>query len=87
MKVVTGTEFRELVEPCNGKSWRATYHPERDFLNNYEFNVIVGADGKKDVLPGFPQIEMRGMSSCLHGFKLELLIKTLLYNSVDFTWF
>eukprot|EP00794_Sanderia_malayensis_P015645 gene15645-17224_t len=60
VKIIPGTEFKELVEPAEGKGWKGLYSPQRDFLTNFQFDVIIGADGKKDVLPGFPQIEMRG---------------------------
>lgn len=29
-------------------------------VSEYEFDVLIGADGKKNVIPGFQQIEMRG---------------------------
>ena len=61
VEIHTGIEFRDLVEPSGEKGWRATCSPETNALSDYEFDVIVGADGKKDILPGFQQIEMRGI--------------------------
>lgn len=34
--------------------------PESHPVSKYEFDVLIGADGKKNVIPGFQQIEMRG---------------------------
>ena len=60
MEIYTGIEFKGLIEPTNDRGWRAQCSPHVKQLDEFEFDVIVGADGKKDMLPGFPQIEMRG---------------------------
>ena len=62
MEIFTGVEFKGLIEPTNDKGWRAQCSPPPHVkqLDEFEFDVVVGADGKKDMLPGFPQIEMRG---------------------------
>ena len=60
-EVHTGVSFKHMVEPKNEESgWTAAFEPENLILSKSAFNVVIGADGKKNVLPGFPQIELRG---------------------------
>jgi len=43
-----------LHTPCvfSGIGWRAEVHPRTHPVNELEFDVIVGADGRRNTLPG-----------------------------------
>jgi len=60
-EVFVGVCFKELIEPPDEESgWCATFKPENHVLSKSDFDIVIGADGKKNILPGFDQIEMRG---------------------------
>ena len=41
--------------------WRAHFEPEtHPVTSNYEFNVLIGADGRRNSLQGFHHKEFRG---------------------------
>lgn len=40
--------------------WRAEIKPENHPVSQYEFDVIIGADGKRNTLQGFKRKEFRG---------------------------
>ncbi len=40
--------------------WSARFVPESHHVNDYEFNVLIGADGKRNTVPGFRRKEFRG---------------------------
>jgi hypothetical protein len=53
--------FNSMVEPQEqGQGWCADFDVENHELNKINFDIVVDASGKKNVLPGFKQIEMRG---------------------------
>lgn len=61
VQIYVGVCFKELVEPPNEETgWKATYQPENHVLSKFIFDIVIGADGKKNILPGFQQIELRG---------------------------
>lgn len=61
VKVFTGVTFDKVIEPTNEDvGWKCHVTPFNDALTDYEVDVVIGADGKKNVLPEFAQIEMRG---------------------------
>ncbi|XP_067352608.1 F-actin-monooxygenase MICAL2 isoform X8 [Channa argus] len=58
-------EFVNLVEPSEdqeneGLGWRAAVHPVDHPVANFEFDVVVGADGRRNTLEGFKRKEFRG---------------------------
>ena len=56
-----GVTFNKIIEPADEQTgWKASFEPENHEVSKFEFDVVIGADGKKNVLPGFPQIELRG---------------------------
>jgi len=61
VEVHTGIEFIQLVEPgTNGDGWAAgTNAPTAHPLHDFRFDVVIGADGRQNVLPGFPRKELR----------------------------
>ncbi len=55
-----GTEYKGLIEPREGDlSWRAATVPSIDQNSNLGFDVIIGADGRQNCLPGFKRKELR----------------------------
>ncbi|CAK9298856.1 unnamed protein product [Gordionus sp. m RMFG-2023] len=56
-----GVEFLDTVEPTNQSGgWKGRFEPADHTINQYEFDVLVGADGKKNTLQGFNRKEFRG---------------------------
>ncbi|XP_061669941.1 F-actin-monooxygenase mical2b isoform X3 [Syngnathoides biaculeatus] len=58
-------EFVKLVEPPEhqdheGPGWRAAIRPADHPVADFEFNVVVGADGRRNTLEGFKRKEFRG---------------------------
>ncbi|XP_045889364.1 F-actin-monooxygenase MICAL2 isoform X4 [Micropterus dolomieu] len=58
-------EFVKLLEPPEdqeneGLGWRAAIRPADHPVANFEFDVIVGADGRRNTLEGFKRKEFRG---------------------------
>lgn len=55
----TQTLFEDVIQPTDGKGWRAKISPTSSTLNSQEFDVIVGCDGKYNCLK-FKRKEFRG---------------------------
>ncbi|KAM9861060.1 F-actin-monooxygenase mical2b isoform 2-T2 [Aulostomus maculatus] len=58
-------EFVKLLEPPEdqeneGVGWRAAIRPADHPVANFEFDVVVGADGRRNTLEGFKRKEFRG---------------------------
>ncbi|XP_071766119.1 F-actin-monooxygenase mical2b isoform X1 [Centroberyx gerrardi] len=58
-------EFVKLLEPPEdqeneGLGWRAAIRPGDHPVANFEFDVVVGADGRRNTLEGFKRKEFRG---------------------------
>ncbi|XP_028999526.1 F-actin-monooxygenase MICAL2 isoform X6 [Betta splendens] len=58
-------EFVNLLEPPveqdnEGPGWRAAIRPADHPVANFEFDVVVGADGRRNTLEGFKRKEFRG---------------------------
>ncbi|XP_040053372.2 F-actin-monooxygenase MICAL2 isoform X6 [Gasterosteus aculeatus] len=58
-------EFVKLLEPPEdqeneGLGWRAAVRPADHPVANFEFHVVVGADGRRNTLEGFQRKEFRG---------------------------
>uniref|UniRef100_A0A3Q3E2S5 Microtubule associated monooxygenase, calponin and LIM domain containing 3a n=1 Tax=Labrus bergylta TaxID=56723 RepID=A0A3Q3E2S5_9LABR len=74
IEIHVNAEFKGLIEPPEdqegeGKNerrlnmwigWRAEVHPRTHPVNELEFDVIIGADGRRNTLPGFRRKEFRG---------------------------
>ncbi|XP_059153847.1 protein-methionine sulfoxide oxidase mical3a-like isoform X1 [Physella acuta] len=62
VEVHVNVTFEGLVEPPEdqSKGWHCRTTPEDHVLSEYEFNVLIGADGKRNTLPGFRRKEFRG---------------------------
>ena len=59
------TSYEEILEPTgteNGTStgWRVRLLPENHPLTNKSFDVIIGADGANNTMPGFKRKEFKG---------------------------
>ena len=59
VKVHSGVEFKSLLDPSGGQGWKAQVVPDTSPVAAYEFDVMIGADGKKYSLPGFVAKEFK----------------------------
>lgn len=77
-KLYTGVTFEDVIESSSVEDgWKCKVSPNTHPVSTYEFDVLIGADGKKNVIPGFQQIEMRGneiniVSGFVRLFKKEV---------------
>ncbi|XP_036977308.1 protein-methionine sulfoxide oxidase mical3b-like isoform X6 [Acanthopagrus latus] len=65
VEVHVNVEFTNLVEPPEDQlrqtvGWRMEVKPKSHPVNQLEFDVIIGADGRRNTLPGFRRKEFRG---------------------------
>ncbi|XP_015230211.1 PREDICTED: protein-methionine sulfoxide oxidase MICAL3 isoform X4 [Cyprinodon variegatus] len=65
IEIHVNVEFKGLIEPPEDQEterigWRAEVHPKTHPVNELEFDVIIGADGRRNTLPGFRRKEFRG---------------------------
>uniref|UniRef100_A0A3B3CMV3 Uncharacterized protein n=1 Tax=Oryzias melastigma TaxID=30732 RepID=A0A3B3CMV3_ORYME len=64
-EVHVNVEFKQLLEPPEEqlqqrRGWRMEVNPKNHPLSQLEFDVIIGADGRRNTLPGFRRKEFRG---------------------------
>ncbi|XP_042577736.1 protein-methionine sulfoxide oxidase mical3b-like [Cyprinus carpio] len=56
VEVHVNVEFKHLVEPPEDQEkrvgWRAEVHPSSHPVSQLEFDVVIGADGRRNTLPG-----------------------------------
>lgn len=60
VEIHEGISFLNTIEPKDGCGWRAQVTPEDHAVSHYEFDVLIGADGKRNTLEGFRRKEFRG---------------------------
>ncbi|XP_016114400.1 F-actin-monooxygenase mical2b isoform X7 [Sinocyclocheilus grahami] len=65
VEVHVNVEFAKLLEPpedqgTDGPGWRVAVRPADHPISDYEFDVIIGADGRRSTLDGFKRKEFRG---------------------------
>lgn len=60
VEVHEGVSFVKTIEPKDGFGWRALLSPEDHAVSHYEFDVLIGADGKRNTLEGYKRKEFRG---------------------------
>ncbi|XP_069820476.1 F-actin-monooxygenase MICAL3 isoform X14 [Dendropsophus ebraccatus] len=65
IEIHVNVEFQGLVEPPEDQEnertgWRAKVHPKGHTVSEYDFDVIIGADGRRNTLAGFRRKEFRG---------------------------
>ena len=61
VEVFEGVSFEDLVEPEDIETgWKARVEPKEHPVSQYEFDVLIGADGKRNTLTGFKRKEFRG---------------------------
>ncbi|KAM8882792.1 protein-methionine sulfoxide oxidase mical3b-like isoform 1-T2 [Synchiropus picturatus] len=63
VEVHVNVEFKQLAEPPPDQpdvGWRMKVLPKSHSLNQLQFDAIVGADGRRNTLPGFRRKEFRG---------------------------
>ncbi|XP_028407657.1 uncharacterized protein LOC114530260 [Dendronephthya gigantea] len=81
VQIYTGVTFEKVIEPMSECGWRCQVDPPFHPASQFDLDMVVGADGKRNVLPDFPQIEMRGslaigitLNLVYHGTKQEAAI-------------
>lgn len=60
VEIHEGVSFTKIIEPKDGYGWRADVLPHDHPVSHYEFDVLLGADGKRNTLEGFKRKEFRG---------------------------
>nr|XP_036870859.1 F-actin-monooxygenase MICAL3 [Manis javanica] len=65
IEIHVNVEFQGLVQPPEDQEnerigWRALVHPKTHPVSEYEFEVIIGGDGRRNTLAGFRRKEFRG---------------------------
>ncbi|XP_049329205.1 protein-methionine sulfoxide oxidase mical3b isoform X4 [Astyanax mexicanus] len=65
VEVHVNVEFRSLREPPENQEkrsvgWRAEVRPTTHAVSELQFDVVIGADGRRNTLPGFHRKEFRG---------------------------
>lgn len=65
VEVHVNVEFKGLLEPPGDQhkqkvGWRLEVHPKSHLISQLEFDVVVGADGRRNTFPGFKRKEFRG---------------------------
>ncbi|XP_036376467.1 protein-methionine sulfoxide oxidase mical3a isoform X11 [Megalops cyprinoides] len=65
IEIHVNVEFKGLIEPPEDQEnervgWRAEVHPCTHPVSELQFDVIIGADGRRNTLPGFRRKEFRG---------------------------
>jgi F-actin monooxygenase len=64
VQVYFNTSFEEIIEPIgsdtNNTGWRVKVIPENSPISQKCYDVIIGADGRRNSLPGFNRKEFRG---------------------------
>ncbi|XP_035499598.2 F-actin-monooxygenase mical2b isoform X2 [Scophthalmus maximus] len=67
VEIHTNVEFVKLVEPpaeqtddSDSPGWRAEVRPSGHPVSDFDFDVVIGADGRKNTLDGFGRKEFRG---------------------------
>ncbi|XP_061628517.1 F-actin-monooxygenase mical2b isoform X4 [Phyllopteryx taeniolatus] len=65
IEVHVNVEFIKLVEPpeeqtIDSPGWRADMEPSSHSISDLDFDVVIGADGRKNTLDGFSRKEFRG---------------------------
>lgn len=58
VEVHKSISFKKIIPPKDGCGWRADV--TSDVVSRYEFDVLIGADGKQSTLEGFERKEFRG---------------------------
>nr|XP_034982855.1 F-actin-monooxygenase MICAL3 isoform X18 [Zootoca vivipara] len=65
VEIHVNVEFQGLLYPPEDQEnerigWRAQVHPKTHPVSEYEFDVIIGGDGRRNTLEGFRRKEFRG---------------------------
>ncbi|XP_029010126.1 F-actin-monooxygenase mical2b isoform X2 [Betta splendens] len=65
VEVHVNVEFIKLLEPTaeqtdDGRGWRVEVQPSSHPVSDFDFDVVIGADGRRNTLDGFTRKEFRG---------------------------
>ena len=55
-----GVEFDTILEPDHSMGWHANFKPPDHAVNQFDFECLVCADGRKSSIQGFEKTELRG---------------------------
>ncbi|CAG7733365.1 unnamed protein product [Allacma fusca] len=63
VEIHLGIEFQNVIKPTidgeSKKGWRAKINPSSHPVSNYEFDILIGADGRRNTLKGFKRKVLR----------------------------
>ena len=59
VKIYFQVEFVKILEPSDGRGWHGEFLPMNHEINQKDFTVLVGAEGKTSRIPGFDRKELR----------------------------
>ena len=59
VEVHEGVGFEGLLEPTENEGWRAIVSPSDHPVSHYNFDVLIGADGRRNTLDGFKRKALR----------------------------
>lgn len=59
VRIYFNVEFVKILEPDGDRSWHAEFIPSNHEINQKDFHVLVGAEGKTSRIPGFDRKELR----------------------------
>ncbi|CAG7823578.1 unnamed protein product [Allacma fusca] len=59
VEVLEGVGFEGLLEPTENEGWRAKVSPADHPVSLYNFDVLIGADGRRNTLEGFKRKALR----------------------------
>nr|CAI5821324.1 unnamed protein product [Callosobruchus analis] len=89
VEVHTEVGFERLIEPQADEKigWRAELDPPDHPVSQYEFDVIIGADGKRNTLQGFTRKEFRygGLEELHETTRIDL--ENIVYYKDDTHYF
>ncbi|KAM9854392.1 F-actin-monooxygenase mical2b [Aulostomus maculatus] len=65
VEIHVNVEFVQLIEPPEEQTgdspgWRAEVRPSSHSVSDFDFDMVIGADGRKNTLDGFSRKEFRG---------------------------
>ncbi|XP_030069646.1 F-actin-monooxygenase MICAL3 isoform X3 [Microcaecilia unicolor] len=65
IEIHVNVEFQGLIEPPEDQEnerigWKAEVYPAPHPVSEYEFDIVIGADGRRNTLEGFRRKEFRG---------------------------
>ncbi|CAF1239679.1 unnamed protein product, partial [Didymodactylos carnosus] len=60
VEICYNVTFEDFIDATPTSGWRGLFLPSTHWINTYEFNALIGADGRRNSLQGFHRKEFRG---------------------------